>query len=140
MPRDRGGDVQVKRWSSFLLPSQREIAILEYLWLHGTASSRDIHEVFGHLWQIRRQVIHGMLQVMLEKGLLERHIEQSRMVYKPASNRADFEQVVIQQVAETFFRGSLYALWHSVIRHPQFQLVLERASASVTVNKVRPTN
>jgi predicted transcriptional regulator len=132
--------VQIKQWSSSLLPSQREMKILEYLWSCKTASARDIHKVFGNLWQVRRQVVHSVLQIMLERGFVERHIEQSRAIYKPALSRADLEQAVIHHVAETFFHGSLYTLWCSLLRHPQFRLALEQAGTSANLNTVRPTN
>ena len=125
---------------SSVLPSQREMNILEYLWLHKAASSSELYQAFGHLWQLRPQVVHGMLQIMLERGFLERHVEQSRAVYKPALSRTELENSILGYVAETFFHGSLSALWSSLVRHPKLRLALEPTAKRLTLEPIRQPN
>jgi predicted transcriptional regulator len=105
---------------SFSLPTPRELALLGWLWEHGSASSRDLHVAFGKAWGVRRQVIRSTVQIMLEKGWLEGCYEGVQLRYRPALSRSDLEQVCIGQVANLLFQGSLPALLLAVSRHPQY--------------------
>jgi predicted transcriptional regulator len=106
--------------NSFTLPTEREFALLSWLWEHGPASSRDLHIAFGQVWGVRRQVIRSMVHIMLEKGLLEQQHKGPQVFYRPALSRSEFEQVCIGQIATLLFQGSLPALLLAVSRHPQF--------------------
>ena len=124
--------MELKLATRSVLPTPREFAILEWLWSRKSANSSDLYEAFGRSWHVRRQVMNGILQIMLEKGFIEQQSVQSRIIYKPALNRLELEQVIIRQLADSLFHGSLYALWRSLIRHPQFQMALEDHGGTMT--------
>jgi predicted transcriptional regulator len=132
--------MELKLATRRILPTPRELAILEWLWCYKAGTSSDIYGAFGKTWQVGRQVVSGILQIMLEKGFIERHSVQSRGMYQPALSRSELEQVMMQQLADTLFHGSLYALWRSLIKHPQFRVALEKHSDTMALEVVHRPN
>jgi predicted transcriptional regulator len=124
----------------FVISSQRELAILEYLWAGGESTASDIYKVFGATWQVSHKVVWGTMQIMLEKGFLEQYHKQSLVMYRPALSQLELEQRMLCQLAESVFHGSLLALWRSLVKHPQFLATLEKDKTNTTLERLHQPN
>ena len=87
-------------------PSDFELAILRVLWRRGSATVRQIHE---DLLQERQQgytTVLKTMQIMLEKGLLERDEAGKSHVYRAALAEADAQSGMLKDLLAKVFGGS----------------------------------
>ena len=87
-------------------PSDFELAILRVLWRRGSAAVRQIHE---DLLQERQQgytTVLKTMQIMLEKGLLERDEAGKSHVYRAALAEADAQSGMLKDLLAKVFGGS----------------------------------
>ena len=87
-------------------PSDFELAILRVLWRRGSATVRQIHE---DLLQERQQgytTVLKTMQIMLEKGLLERDEAGKSHVYRAALAEAEAQSGMLKDLLAKVFGGS----------------------------------
>jgi len=87
-------------------PSDFELAILRVLWRRGPATVRQIHE---DLLQERQQgytTVLKTMQIMLEKGLLERDDSDKSHVYRPALAEQETQAGMLRDMLAKVFGGS----------------------------------
>ena len=85
-------------------PTERELDLLQVLWLLHKATPRDVHDALE--LEVSYSTVQTMLHVMFEKGLLERAKEGRSLVYRPLVSRDDVEQNLVGQLLERLFSGS----------------------------------
>ena len=87
-------------------PTEGELELLGILWERGPATVRELFEAVN----TRRVVVYTgvlkLLQIMTEKGLVERDERERAHVYRAAISQADTEVRFLRELSERFFAGS----------------------------------
>lgn len=90
-------------------PTQREMTILKILWKLGPSTVRQVHEELiaqksgkkvGYTTALK------MMQVMHEKGLLERELDGVSHIYTPTISEEENVNQVLDNMIQTTFKGS----------------------------------
>jgi predicted transcriptional regulator len=85
--------------------SRRERQIMDILFARGEATVKQIQENLEDpptLMAVRR-----MLQILEEKGFLNRHKESREVVYSPRESRKSAGASALKHVLDTFFSGAI---------------------------------
>jgi predicted transcriptional regulator len=87
-------------------PTESELELLGILWERGPVTVRELFEAVN----LGRPVVYTgvlkLLQIMTEKGLVERDERGRAHVYRSAVSQADTERRFLQELSEKFFAGS----------------------------------
>jgi BlaI family penicillinase repressor len=87
-------------------PTEAEVELLGILWEQGPATVRELFEAVNK----RRTVVYTgvlkLLQIMTEKGLVQRDERERAHVYRPAVSQADTEVRFLRELSQRFFSGS----------------------------------
>jgi len=87
-------------------PTESELELLSILWERGSATVRELFEAVN----TRREVVYTgvlkLMQIMTEKGLVERDERERAHVYRPAISQADTEARLLRELSQRFFSGS----------------------------------
>jgi len=87
-------------------PTEGELELLGILWERGPATVRELFEAVN----ARRPVVYTgvlkLLQIMTEKGLVERDERERAHVYRATVSQADTEQRFLRELSDRFFAGS----------------------------------
>ena len=89
-------------------PTNSELEILRVLWDRGPATVRDVHELIS----AARPGLTGyttilkLMQIMTEKGLLERDEAERAHVYKPRVAREKTQRAIVGHMLDRVFSGS----------------------------------
>ena len=87
-------------------PTESELELLGILWERGPVTVRELFEAVN----VGRPVVYTgvlkLLQIMAEKGLVERDERERAHVYRAAVSQADTERRFLRELSERFFSGS----------------------------------
>jgi predicted transcriptional regulator len=87
-------------------PTESELELLGILWERGSATVRELFEDVN----VKRPVVYTgvlkLLQIMTEKGLVERDERERAHVYRSAISQQDTERRLLRELSERFFAGS----------------------------------
>ncbi len=87
-------------------PTEGELELLSLLWERGSATVRELYEAVN----LKRDVVYTgvlkLLQIMADKGLVERDERERAHVYRAAVSQADTEVRFLRELSERFFAGS----------------------------------
>jgi BlaI family penicillinase repressor len=87
-------------------PTEGELELLGILWVRGPATVRELFEAVN----VKREVVYTgvlkLLQIMTEKGLVERDERERAHVYRAAISQADTEVRFLRELSQRFFAGS----------------------------------
>jgi BlaI family penicillinase repressor len=87
-------------------PTESELELLSILWERGPLTVRELFEAVN----IGRPVVYTgvlkLLQIMAEKGLVERDERERAHLYRAAVSQADTESRFLRELSEKFFAGS----------------------------------
>lgn len=96
---------------SKIRPTNAELEILTVLWSRGPSTVRDVYEV---LRRQRRSVQYSttlkFMQIMAQKGLLERDDAERAHVYAPVHSREWMQQQLAGDLLERAFGWSMKSL------------------------------
>jgi BlaI family transcriptional regulator, penicillinase repressor len=98
-------------------PTASELEILQVIWSLGPSTVRD---VFEHLDRERKTgytTVLKLMQIMVEKGLLERNEEQRAHVYRAAFERGQTQSQLLDEMLDRVFGGSAAQLVMSALSH-----------------------
>ena len=87
-------------------PTEAELDILRVLWAKGQATVRDIHETLSETRSTGYTTVLKTLQIMTEKGLVEREEAGKAHIYAPAMREADMQTQLLKDLSEKLFSGS----------------------------------
>lgn len=87
-------------------PTEVELEILTSLWSKGEATVRELHEDVSRRRALGYTSVLKTLQIMTEKGLVERDERERAHVYRAAVSQADTEHRFLRELSERFFAGS----------------------------------
>ncbi len=92
--------------AAFPKPTEAELAILRVLWERGPATVRDVWEHMGSTHGKGYTTVLKTLQIMLEKGLVERNDTARSHVYHAAHSKEETQSQLVGHVLESVFSGS----------------------------------
>jgi len=87
-------------------PTDAELAILNVLWRHGAATVRQVHENLPSGTQIGYTTVLKTLQIMTDKGLVQRDESQRAHVYRTSRSQDNTQQGLISDLVNRAFDGS----------------------------------
>jgi len=90
------------------LPTEAELEILNILWARGPSTVREVHNRIGK--DIGYTTILKQMQVMAEKGLLERSEQFRSHVYAPRIAKEPTQQRLARNLLQRAFGGSAKSL------------------------------
>ncbi|MBL9129785.1 MAG: BlaI/MecI/CopY family transcriptional regulator [Verrucomicrobiaceae bacterium] len=85
-------------------PSDSELAILQVLWEHGPCTVRQVHEVLER--DTGYTTVMKLMQIMAEKGLVERDEENRAHLYHAAVKQETVEKGLVRRMLDNAFSGS----------------------------------
>jgi BlaI family transcriptional regulator, penicillinase repressor len=86
------------------LPTEAELEILNVLWANGPSTVRDVHTLIGK--NTGYTTVLKQMQVMVEKGLLQRSERFRSHVYEPGVAKAQTQQRLARNLVQRAFDGS----------------------------------
>ena len=88
-------------------PTRSELEILQVLWKHGPSTVRFVND---QLNEQKREVQYTstlkLMQIMVEKGSLNRDESQMKHVYRAAAEESKTKSFLLERFVETMFNGS----------------------------------
>jgi predicted transcriptional regulator len=92
-------------------PTKSELEILQVLWNNGPSTVRFVND---HLNERKREVQYTstlkLMQIMVEKGLLDRDDSQMKHVYRPAAEESKTKGFLLNKFVDTMYNGSASSL------------------------------
>lgn len=86
-------------------PTEGEMEILQVLWQNTQATVREVHEALnkkdsGYTTTLK------LMQIMHEKGMVERDTNQKTHIYKAIANQDKTEKQLVNKMIDNVFNGS----------------------------------
>lgn len=100
---------------SFIKPTEKELEILQILWMKGPVAVKAVHEAMGGEVQNGYTTILKLLQIMHEKGLVSRQKSGKLHLYEAIVSKKDTRQFMIDKMIHTVFQGSAMELVMSAL-------------------------
>jgi BlaI family transcriptional regulator, penicillinase repressor len=107
-------------------PTEVELELLRVLWSKGTASVRELHEVVSGQRPLGYTSVLKTLQIMTEKGLVERTEAGKAHIYHAAATQEETQNQLLRDLSERLFSGSAAQLaMHALSMQPASEEELE---------------
>jgi BlaI family penicillinase repressor len=87
-------------------PTESEVEILQILWQKGSATVREVHEVLETKKDVGYTTTLKLMQIMVEKGIVDRDTSKRIHIYKPLIPQSSVENNLINKLRQKIFRGS----------------------------------
>ncbi len=87
-------------------PTDAELAILRILWDRGPSTVRQVHEILGLERQAAYTTALKLLQIMTEKGLVERDERDRTHIYRPRLSEETTQRQLVRDLVDRAFAGS----------------------------------
>src|ERR1700677_61587 len=87
-------------------PTESELELLTTLWDRGPLTVRELFEAVNQGRPVVYTGVLKLLQIMAEKGLVERDERERAHLYRAAVSQADTERRFLRELSERFFAGS----------------------------------
>jgi BlaI family penicillinase repressor len=91
-------------------PTEGELAILQVLWEGGPRSVRDIQRVLNETRPTGYTTVLKLLQIMTDKGLVERDESQRPQIYRARYSQQQTQRQLLRDLLQRAFGGSVKAL------------------------------
>src|ERR1700679_3925340 len=86
--------------------TERELEILQVLWKMGQCTVRDVHEELAKNKDSGYTTTLKLMQIMHEKGLVERDTTSKTHLYKAVATREEAQKTALDKIISTVFKGS----------------------------------
>jgi len=96
--------------SSVPRPTDAELAILRILWERGPSTVRHVHDVLARDRQAAYTTALKLLQIMTEKGLVERDERDRTHVYRARFGEEQTQRQLVRDLVDRAFGGSAMKL------------------------------
>jgi len=93
-----------------LRPTKLELTILKVLWDAGPSSVRDVQTVLNAEKPTGYTTVLKMLQIMTEKGLVERDESVRPQQYRSKASQAQTQRQLLRDLIQRAYGGSVKAL------------------------------
>ena len=87
-------------------PTDAELEILRILWAHGPSTVKQVHEYLSDSPPRGYTTILKLLQIMSNKGLVERHKEGRAHVYQASFDADKAQRNLVSEMLNKVFDGS----------------------------------
>jgi predicted transcriptional regulator len=87
-------------------PTDSELEILSVLWNFGPSTVRVVNEILNKKREMGYTTTLKLMQIMFEKGLVERNENERSHIYSAAIKEKDIQKVLLDKLLETAFSGS----------------------------------
>src|SRR5436190_19949751 len=91
-------------------PTDAELAILRILWDRGPSTVRQVHEILGRDRQAAYTTALKLLQIMTEKGLVERDERDRTHIYRARLGEEQTQRQLVRDLVDRAFGGSAMKL------------------------------
>lgn len=92
-------------------PTKAELEILQVLWEHGPSTVRFVNDTLN---EQKRAVQYSstlkLMQIMAEKGLLQRDESSMKHVYSPTEAEQNIKSGLLNRFVESVYKGSSSSL------------------------------
>jgi predicted transcriptional regulator len=92
--------------SSAPRPTDAELAILRILWERGPSTVRQVHDILGRERQAAYTTALKTLQIMTEKGLVERDERDRTHIYRARLSEETTQRQLVRDLLDRAFGGS----------------------------------
>jgi BlaI family penicillinase repressor len=96
-------------------PTESELEILQIIWEKGQGSVRDVHEVLEKTKNAGYTTTLKLMQIMHDKGLVERDTTAKTHLYKALITREQAQHTAVNKILSTVFNGSYSQLVMQVL-------------------------
>lgn len=100
-------------------PTESELEILQIIWEKGQCSVRDVHEVLEKTKDAGYTTTLKLMQIMHDKGLVERDTTAKTHLYKALITREQAQNTALDKIISTVFNGSSSQLVMQVLSNKQ---------------------
>lgn len=100
-------------------PTESELEILQIIWEKGQCSVRDVHEVLEKTKDAGYTTTLKLMQIMHDKGLVERDTTAKTHLYKALITREQARHTAVNKILSTVFNGSSSQLIMQVLSNQQ---------------------
>jgi BlaI family transcriptional regulator, penicillinase repressor len=100
-------------------PTEGELELLRILWERGPSTVRDLHQEVSTRRALGYTSVLKLLQIMTEKGLVEREEAGKAHIYRAAAARHETQDQLVRDISERLFSGSAAQLaMHALAMEP----------------------
>ena len=87
-------------------PTDAELAILRILWDRGPSTVRQVHDILANERQAAYTTALKLLQIMTEKGLVERDERDRTHIYRARLSEETTQRQLVRDLLDRAFGGS----------------------------------
>jgi predicted transcriptional regulator len=87
-------------------PTDAELAILRILWERGPSTVRQVHDILARERQAAYTTALKLLQIMTEKGLVERDERDRTHIYRARLSEETTQRQLVRDLLDRAFGGS----------------------------------
>jgi predicted transcriptional regulator len=87
-------------------PTDAELTILQVLWDRGPSTVRDVYTILNSGKDVGYTTVLKLMQIMTDKGLVERDENCRPQLYRPCIPREQTERQLIKDLVDRAFGGS----------------------------------
>jgi predicted transcriptional regulator len=98
-------------------PTESELEILQVIWKKGQCTVRDVHEELAKSKDAGYTTTLKLMQIMHDKGLVERDTTAKTHLYKAVVTREQAQQTALDKIISTVFKGSTSDLVIQALGH-----------------------
>lgn len=91
---------------SQIKPTVSELEILQILWTEGPCTVREVNTLLNRIKDVGYTTTLKIMQIMNEKGLVERETNSRTHIYTAGVNREDTQNILLNRFLENTFSGS----------------------------------
>jgi BlaI family transcriptional regulator, penicillinase repressor len=107
-------------------PTEAELELLRVLWSKNSATVREIHEEIAHERALGYTSVLKILQIMTEKGLVQREESGKAHVYRATVSQQETQSQMLRDLSDRLFSGSATQLaMHALSMQPASAQELE---------------
>ncbi len=100
-------------------PTEVELELLRALWGKGSATVRELYEVVSQQRSLGYTSVLKTLQIMTDKGLVERTEAGKAHIYRAAASQEETQNQLLRDLSERLFAGSAAQLaMHALSMEP----------------------
>ena len=87
-------------------PTDAELTILQVLWDRGPSTVREVYKILKNSRNVGYTTVLKLMQIMTDKGLVERDENCRPQLYRPCFPREQTERQLIKDLVDRAFGGS----------------------------------
>lgn len=101
-----------------IVPTKGEMEVLQVLWQHSPSTVRFVHESLNEQKEaVQYTSTLKLMQVMTEKGLLERDETNMKHVYSAALEEEKTKKAMLERFVTSIYNGSPSSLMLALLDH-----------------------